>query len=103
MTFINTTPHEVYIAVYGVVPVSEEHQIRLSEKVEKIGEIDHVPFYSKNFGGSDLPPVISDVCYIVSMIVAQTYPDRKDFLIPHDLIRDEKGQIVGCRSLARLG
>lgn len=40
--------------------------------------------------------------YIVSILVAQNSPDRKDLLIPYDLVRSEKGQIVGCRKLARL-
>ncbi len=46
---------------------------------------------------------IEGVGYIVSLAVAQAARDRKDLFVPDDLVRDEKGVIVGCRRLARVG
>lgn len=35
--------------------------------------------------------------YIVSRIVKQSVPDRDDVVVPDDLIRDDNGNIIGCR------
>lgn len=38
--------------------------------------------------------------YVVSKIFADAYPDRDDFLIVDDLVRDDEGNIVGCRAFS---
>jgi len=42
-----------------------------------------------------------DVYYIVSQLVKSALPDRDDLLVPAEVVRDETGRIVGCRSLGR--
>ena len=42
----------------------------------------------------------SGICYIVSMIVRTASPNRLDLLVPNDLVRDEEGRILGCKSLS---
>lgn len=37
--------------------------------------------------------------YIVSQIVKSALPTRKDLLVPAEVVRDENGNIVGCKSL----
>jgi hypothetical protein len=52
----------------------------------------------KSYGSVDLPPETGDI-YIVSNIVRQAFPDRKDLASPGDLIRDENGIVIGCKNL----
>jgi hypothetical protein len=42
-----------------------------------------------------------DTYYIVSQLVKNALPHRKDLLVPAEVVRDEKGNILGCRSLGR--
>lgn len=48
----------------------------------------------------NLPPVMDTVIYVVSRIVAQRVSNRHDILCPGELIRDEQGNIIGCKGLA---
>jgi len=68
------------------------------------GDILNVPLVKKSFKGTTkLPPKREGVYYIVSLPVALAFKgERDDFIIPDDLVRDEKGFIVGCRAFARL-
>lgn len=50
----------------------------------------------------ELPPPEPDTLRVVSRIVAEAHPDRDDLVFPDDLVRDETGQVIGCRSLSRL-
>jgi hypothetical protein len=42
------------------------------------------------------------VGFVVSSIVAQAVPDRRDVFVPARPVRDEKGRIVACRALGRV-
>lgn len=48
-----------------------------------------------------LPPAAPDTVYVVSQLVANAVPHRTDLYFPIDLVRDTKGDIIGCRRLAR--
>jgi len=48
-----------------------------------------------------MPEQVSGVAYIVSALVRSAYPDRTDLLIPHGLVRDDDGNIIGCRGFAQ--
>lgn len=50
----------------------------------------------------DLPSPSPEVCYVVSYPVAHACPQRDDLLIPDDLVRNERGVVVACRSLTRI-
>jgi len=100
---INLTPHEVRLVddegnTIAVFP--SEGVVRLSEHREKIAEINGISVYKKTFGAAELPPQKEGVYYIVSLPVAQAFPERDDFLIPDQLVRDEKGRVIGARSFA---
>ena len=51
-------------------------------------------------------PVLQDAVpgriLIVSRIVAESRPDRRDLVFPDDLTRDETGAVNGCRALAKV-
>ena len=69
----------------------------------QIDEVNGIPLNSVYFGDLHGLPQSKDMTYyIVSNIVAQAAKTlkRKDCLIPDDTVRNEKGQVVGCRGLA---
>ena len=41
------------------------------------------------------------VYYIVSQIVKSALPNRADLLVPAEVVRDNAGNIIGCKSLGR--
>ena len=100
---VNFTPHEVRL-VDGdgkeIASFPSQGVIRLAEKREKIGNMDGIPIFKKEFVGSELPPKEEGTYYIVSLPVAQAFPERDDFLVPDQLVRDEKGRVIGARSFA---
>lgn len=51
---------------------------------------------------TDLPDPEDGVILIVSRVVAQALPSRRDLWFPHDMVRDEQGRITGARALGRI-
>ena len=102
MKIINLTPHDVKLIKNGNENISFPSQgvIRLEEKRKKIGDVNGIPIFRKEFGGSELPPKKEGIYYIVSLPVAQAFPERNDFLVPDQLVRDEQGRVIGARSFA---
>lgn len=49
----------------------------------------------------NLPEYKEGVYYIVSQLIKSTLHDRKDLLVPADVMCDENGNIVGCYALSR--
>jgi hypothetical protein len=107
-TIINLTPHPVTIIKPGGEGVTlrpDETPVRLEEEIESRNTINGIPVVHKGFsGGDDFPPERPGVVYIVSLPVAQVGArlGRTDFLVPDDLVRDELGNVIGCRRLATL-
>lgn len=65
--------------------------------------IDGVP-YNVLIGGTvtGLPEEISGTTLIVTEVVAALCSGRKDLVVCKNLVRDEKGRVVGCKSLGRI-
>lgn len=62
-----------------------------------------VPITQTKFGEVEgLPEKKHKTIYIVSSLVAQACKDRNDVFIPDDIVRNEEGKIIGCRSLGRI-
>ena len=62
-----------------------------------------VPITSAKFGEVEgLPEPQEGTIFIVSNLVAQAVPDREDVFFPDDLVRDENGNIIGCRALGKI-
>jgi len=98
---INMTPHPVNIVDGITIPASGQ-QIRLAVITQPGVPIDGVPTSTTVFGAPvGLPDYQEGVFYIVSQLVKSACPGRNDLLVPADVVRDNKGQIVGCRSLGR--
>ena len=119
MQIINLTPHDVNLVkeengkIREVMAFRHIGKIaRCSQTTEKIGDVvvdvgllTHVPVtITKNTYGEivDLPEPGNDCIYIVSALVANAAIDRYDLVVPNELVRDEKGRIIGCKSLAKV-
>lgn len=104
---INMTPHPINIVnedgkITKTYKASGE-LIRLSVKTAK-GEplFDGTPTSITVFGEAEgLPSFKNGIFYIVSQLVKNALPNRLDLLVPAEMVRDEEGKIIGCKSLGR--
>ena len=108
---INLTPHNIYMKGKYVLPKADK-PCRVKVEKNPISYIDISSYaglenemmpvykteYSKNV--ENLPEPEIDKVYIVSRIVREAVPERKDLLVPEDLIRDDEGNIIGCNSFS---
>lgn len=97
MKYKNLTPHAIHwhrekgietIPASGIIPrcsVVEEKTLHDWLVSPKLGEVQNLPAQE---AGKWL---------VVSRIVAEACPQRADLIFPHDLVRDDKGNIIGCR------
>jgi hypothetical protein len=101
----NLTPHALNIfdaeGKNLVVTIPPSGQVaRCSVKSEKVGEAEGVDLFAASFGlVEDLPNPEEGTIFVVSMLVRSALPAREDLASPGDLIRDDKGQPVGCKGL----
>ena len=123
MKIVNLTPHPITITVNNktIKYPPTEQPLRLKEETELIDYIEEeiislgayddpyespsivkIPLYRKRFIVENLPPRRPDTLYIVSSVIAQLCPDRDDFIVPNNLIRDNEGKVIGARSFANL-
>lgn len=107
MKIINLTPHDIHIVdnagnVVRTYPASGE-VARIKMTTEQAGVLpDGTPLSKTEFDPSTiegLPAPQDNTRYIVSVLLKNACPDRSDLLVPAEQVRDEKGRIVGCRSL----
>lgn len=101
---INKTPHPIHILDDNnniVKSITSYGSIRLSTETVDAGfTVDDVKITKTVFGKSNgLPEYNIGTFYIVSQLVKNAYPDREDLLVPSDVVRDDSGNIIGCRSL----
>jgi hypothetical protein len=115
MEIVNLTPHA--IVIYKTENTSEQQTIllpsgivaRCVETTHPCGELELdenfiVPIIRKSFGAiQGLPEPRTNTFYIVSSLVAQAAwaLGRADVLCPGDIVRNENGQVIGCKSLCR--
>lgn len=122
---INCTPHDV--AIYGVTScMLQDGRPYIREEGEEYPEPLRVypaakeparaTFSQKLAGMADgiliyrwfpeevvnLPEPKTDTYYIVSKMVAQAWPERKDLIFPGTLVRNESGYVVGCIDFSRV-
>ena len=101
---VNLTPHEINLIVGGkeiIIPKGDTPAIRLKEEWTHLGEVDGIPLVSCKYTSDvALPPIIEGTIYITSAIVANAFPERTDFVIPAQGLRDEDGRIYARQSLA---
>lgn len=103
MKILNCTPHNLRIITpKGTITLPKsEIQIRVDITEKEWGEINEIPIMiSKKGQTTGLPEYDPNVLLVVSQVVKDANPSRSDLLHPHLLVRDEDGQIVGCKSLS---
>lgn len=106
---INLTPHAVNVIGDGnsvtITIESSGNVARCSQTINIVDTIDlnnvAIPISSSSYGEVvDLPAPQDGVYYVVSRLVMSACPNRQDLLVPNDLVRDDAGRVIGCRSLA---
>lgn len=104
MKIINLTPHAITIVdesgnvLRNIDP--EAKPARLKVSTVQAHPIDGVPTSKTVFGEPEnLPEQKWGVYLIVSQLIKSALPERTDLLVPAEVVRDEKGNVVGCRSL----
>lgn len=105
MTILNCTHHTINfvndagkvirsIEPSGIIP-------RVSSTINVVGDIDGIPDEETCYGEIvDLPEKQDGVILIVSVMVASRLPNRDDLRVPGRQVRNDHGQIVGCKSLS---
>lgn len=107
MTVINMTPHAVTIVNQDgqIIKSYEKGEglIRLAVKTVADAPLaDGTPTSKTVYGEPQgLPEYQDGTYYIVSQLVKNALPERSDLLVPAEVVRDENGNIVGCKSLGR--
>ena len=100
---INCTTHDVTIMdskgeVVTVIPPSGILP-RLSPKTICVGTCQGIRLTKTQYGKSTgMPPEIPGTLYIVSAVLAKGFPQRKDLVIPNELVRNQR-TVLGCKSL----
>ena len=107
MRIINLTPHAInFVREDGspILTVEPSGSLaRVSVHTETTGEIAGIPATKSVYGKVEgLPEPEEGTIYIVSSLVAGRVPERKDVFIPNESVRDEKGRIIGCKSLGHI-
>lgn len=107
MKVVNKTPHKVVIVDENnnIVKIynPDTTTIRLAVKTVPGEPLpDGTPTSTTQFGQAEgLPEYHPEIYYIVSQLVKNALPDRKDLLVPAEVVRDQDGNIIGCKSLGR--
>jgi hypothetical protein len=106
--FVNCTPHAVNIhredgTVFTVDPSGNFARVATNIENVEISGIEGIKVVRTTFDTTKvdgLPAPEEGVIYIVSLITLNALKGiRTDLVAPGNLIRDEKGNIVGCDGL----
>lgn len=107
---VNLTPHVVRLvgdgAVVELAPAGPPARVVLRpDRTDAVVRIGPLAVPLKRTAASSqvtgVPQRRPGVLLIVARAVAEALPDRDDLVYPHDTVRDDRGVVVGCRSLAR--
>jgi len=104
MKLVNVTPHTINIhANNKVTTIAPSGTVaRVAATSEIVQTISDIPIKSTKFGAlENLPEPIEGTLFIASMLVASSAValGRSDVVSPGSLIRDDKGQPIGCDGL----
>ena len=101
---INLTPHKVTLLVSSreSIVLESKGQARLTTDTIVVGNINGVSVTETVFGEVEgLPHPEQNTIYIVSRLIVESCKERRDLYFPNELIRDDKGIILGCKSISR--
>ena len=104
MNIVNLTYHAIRILAANGTEITtlppSGTVIRVTLKRVQVGVVNQIPVYISCYGKVDgLPDPQRGTVYVVSALVRLAVPDRRDVMSPGELVREAKGQPVGCRGL----
>ncbi len=102
MDIINLTPHalDVHDNQGNVITLPSSGKVRVASNYKKVETIHGIDIFTCEYGEVEgLPAPKNGVIYIVSGLVKNAVPHRKDVFSPGELVRDEHGRPIGCRGL----
>ena len=107
MKIVNLTPHSInFLREDNSVLATIEPSgavARAAQTRETVGSIDGIAVNQCSYGAvTGLPDPQPETIYLVSALTAQACRDRNDVFIVDDAVRNEAGQIIGCRAIARI-
>ena len=99
----NLTPHPITVIDESnniIQTIASDGLVRLKSTTVDAGfTVDDCKISKTVFGEPEgLPEYEFGQFYIVSQLVKSALPDREDLLVPAEVVRDENGNIIGCRS-----
>ena len=101
MKFVNLTPHDITV-VLGFL----DHKTffksgtiaRVSQVTAVARTVDGINISTATFGPVvGLPERDDGTLYIVSGMVKSAATDRSDLVSPGELVRDDSGNVIGCK------
>lgn len=101
---VNLTPHAIHL----YFPNGTSVTVPPSGTVARVQEITTevaagvpgtIRIVSISYGKPEGVPEVDGNTYLVSALVRAALPHRFDVLSPGELVRDEKGAVIGCRAL----
>jgi hypothetical protein len=102
MSVVNLTPHEVKVVDQYARVIRSWRGSADPARVEAVRvplrEVEGVPLLAEERTRARLPEPCEGVWFIVSSVVSSAHPERRDLLVPSDLVRDDKGVVTACRS-----
>lgn len=107
----NLTPHPInLITPHGEVTIQPDPELtppRVSTTSNAATPINldgvEIPVSIVGTGSlTGLPDECDGVAYVVSRMVAEAAPHRRDLLIPDGLVRDQQGRVIGCQGFAQV-
>ncbi len=107
-TFKNLTPHAIGFYQGGIEVASfpSQGQVRLEEIDTQESTIQFeagiMPTCERSYGSGTLPPQEDNVALIVSQIVCEAFPERRDLYFPAFDVRDAQGKFIGTTKLCQV-
>ncbi len=108
MRFKNLTRHEVTLYQGGIAVFSfpSEGLVRLDEadtpSMMVATENATVPLCIRDYGAGNLPWPEDGVVFIVSQMVCDAFPERRDLVYPASDVWDDAGRIIGCTKFCQV-
>lgn len=104
---INCTPHAItFLREDNSVLATVEPSgtiARASQTRDRVSEVNGIPVNKCSYGAvTGLPDPQPETIYLVSALTAQACRNRDDVFIVDDAVRNEAGQIIGCRAIAHI-
>ena len=102
----NLTPHDLNVVMFdGSVETLPKSGLiaRVSQEDRPDGFIGGINITSRVMGEvTDLPEPQDSIYFIVSSLVASAAKGRDDLFVPGPLVRNDQGQVIGCKGLSRV-